>query len=101
MKKYHVQIRLHCEVLEILTENGIASGVKLKDHTVYTSDSVIVATGGLSYPTTGSTGDGYRFAPKQAIKSPNVFRFFVPLTTREDYIPLMKGLSLRNVELND
>ena len=36
MKKYHVQIRLHCEVLEILTENGIASGVKLKDHTVYT-----------------------------------------------------------------
>ena len=38
MKKYHVQIRLHCEVLEILTENGIASGVKLKDHTVYTID---------------------------------------------------------------
>ena len=38
MKKYHVQIRLHCEVLEILTENGIASGVNLKDHTVYTID---------------------------------------------------------------
>lgn len=99
MKKYHVQIRLHCEVLEILTENGIASGVKLKDHTVYTSDSVIVATGGLSYPTTGSTGDGYRFATETGHKVTECIPSLVPLTTREDYIPLMKGLSLRNVEL--
>ena len=99
MKKYHVQIRLHCEVLEILTENGIASGVKLKDHTVYTSDSVIVATGGLSYPTTGSTGDGYRFAAETGHKVTECIPSLVPLTTREDYIPLMKGLSLRNVEL--
>ena len=99
MKKYHVQTRLHCEVLEILTENGIASGVKLKDHTVYTSDSVIVATGGLSYPTTGSTGDGYRFATETGHKVTECIPSLVPLTTREDYIPLMKGLSLRNVEL--
>ena len=81
------------------TERGIARGVKLKDHTVYTSDSVIVATGGLSYPTTGSTGDGYRFATETGHKVTECIPSLVPLTTREDYIPLMKGLSLRNVEL--
>ena len=70
-----------------------------KDHTVYTSDSVIVATGGLSYPTTGSTGDGYRFATETGHKVTECIPSLVPLTTREDYIPLMKGLSLRNVEL--
>ena len=70
-----------------------------KDHTVYTSDSIIVATGGLSYPTTGSTGDGYRFATETGHKVTECIPSLVPLTTREDYIPLMKGLSLRNVEL--
>ena len=80
MKKYHVQIRLHCEVLEILTENGIACGV-------------------VSYQTTGSTGDGYRFATATGHKVTECIPSLVPLTTREDYIPLMKGLSLRNVEL--
>ena len=99
MKKYHVEIRLHSEVSRVLAEAGTATGVQLKDNKIYTADSVIVATGGLSYPTTGSTGDGYRFAAETGHKVTECIPSLVPLTTREDYIPLMKGLSLRNVEL--
>ena len=99
MKKYHVQIHLHCEVKNLLTENGIVTGIQLTDNKVSTADAVIVATGGLSYPTTGSTGDGYRFAAETGHTVTECMPSLVPLTTKEAYIPLMKGLSLRNVEL--
>ena len=99
MKKYHVGIQLHSEVTKVLTENGIVTGIQLKDNKIYTADSVIIATGGLSYPTTGSTGDGYRFAAETGHKVTECIPSLVPLTTKEEYIPLMKGLSLRNVEL--
>ena len=99
MKKYGVQIHLRSEVKNLLTENGIVTGIQLTDNKVYTADAVIVATGGLSYPTTGSTGDGYRFAVKTGHTVTECMPSLVPLTTKEAYIPLMKGLSLRNVEL--
>ena len=99
MKKYHVKIRLHSEVARVLTENGIVTGIQLKDNKIYSADSVIVATGGLSYPTTGSTGDGYRFAAETGHRITECIPSLVPLTTKEEYIPLMKGLSLRNVQL--
>ena len=99
MKKYSVQIHLRSEVKNLLTENGIVTGIQLTDNKVYTADAVIVATGGLSYPTTGSTGDGYRFAVETGHTVTECMPSLVPLTTKEAYIPLMKGLSLRNVEL--
>ena len=99
MKKYKVQIHLRSEVKNLLTENGIVTGIQLTDNKVYTADAVIVATGGLSYPTTGSTGDGYRFAAETGHTVTECMPSLVPLTTKEAYIPLMKGLSLRNVEL--
>ena len=99
MKKYGVQIHLRSEVKNLLTENGIVTGIQLTDNKVYTADAVIVATGGLSYPTTGSTGDGYRFAAETGHTVTECMPSLVPLTTKEAYIPLMKGLSLRNVEL--
>lgn len=99
MKKHHVEIQLRSEVAKVLTENGIVTGVQLKDNKIHTADSVIIATGGLSYPTTGSTGDGYRFAAETGHKVTECIPSLVPLTTREGYIPLMKGLSLRNIEL--
>ena len=98
-KKYGVQIHLRSEVKNLLTENGIVTGIQLTDNKVYTADAVIVATGGLSYPTTGSTGDGYRFAVETGHTVTECMPSLVPLTTKEAYIPLMKGLSLRNVEL--
>ena len=99
MKKYGVQIHLRSEVKNLLTENGIVTGIQLTDNKVYTADAVIVATGGLSYPTTGSTGDGYRFAVETGHTVTECMPSLVPLTTKEAYIPLMKGLSLRNIEL--
>lgn len=74
-------------------------GVKLKDGTFLSADAVIVATGGLSYPSTGSTGDGYRFAEQTGHQVTEVTPSLVPLRTKEAYIPKLQGLSLRNTGL--
>ena len=62
-------------------------------------DHVLVATGGLSYQSTGSTGDGYRFAEETGHKVTELSPSLVPLKTKEDYIPRLQGLSLKNTEL--
>lgn len=62
-------------------------------------DAVIVATGGFSYQSTGSTGDGYRFARELGLKVTDIAPSLVPLKTKEDYIPKLQGLSLKNTGL--
>lgn len=99
MKKAGVHIHLHTEVKSVLSENESITGVKLADGTFIEADAVIVATGGLSYPTTGSTGDGYRFAKELGHKVTELKPSLVPLKTKEEYIPQLQGLSLKNVEL--
>ncbi len=69
LKKYKVNIMLNTAVKDILIESGRVTGVST-DSGIYNSDAVIIATGGLAYPQTGSTGDGYAFAKKQDIPSP-------------------------------
>ena len=64
------------------------------------ADAVIVATGGISYPSTGSTGDGYRFARESGHRLEGRSPSLVPFVAGEDYICQMQGLSLRNVELS-
>lgn len=63
----------------------------------YTADAVIVATGGLSYPTTGSSGDGYRFAEAFGLKHTATYPSLVPFTTAESDCREMQGLSLKNI----
>ena len=99
MKEYGVCIHLKSQVKSLLLEDGKAEGVCLSNGSVFKGDAVIVATGGLSYPTTGSTGDGYRFAEKAGHKVTELSPSLVPLHTKENYIPEMAGLSLKNVEL--
>ncbi len=99
LHRYDVHIRLRKEVQEILIEDGRAAGIRLKDGYKDKAQTVVVATGGLSYPTTGSTGDGYRFARKTGHTVTDCMPSLVPLTVSEDYIGEMAGLSLRNVEL--
>ena len=99
LHRYDVHIRLRKEVQEILIEDGRATGIRLKDGYEDRAQAVIVATGGLSYPTTGSTGDGYRFARETGHTVTDCMPSLVPLTVSEDYIGEMAGLSLRNVEL--
>ena len=74
-------------------------GVLLSDGTFFEADTVVVATGGLSYPSTGSTGDGYRFATETGHKVVSQSPSLVPLVAKEDYVSKLQGLSLRNVEL--
>lgn len=65
----------------------------------YTYDSVIIATGGVSYPTTGSDGDGYRFASELGIKTIDAKPALIPLVTIEEWPKELMGLTLKNVTL--
>lgn len=83
-------------VKEILTEDGAAVGVKTDSEEIR-ANWVILATGGLSYPTTGSTGDGYTMAQKLGHTVTACEGSLVPLQTAGEDCPQMQGLSLRNV----
>ena len=85
------------KVTEILRNGDTVTGVKT-DRGIYSFDAVIIATGGASYPGTGSDGDGYRFAKSLGIDISPVFPSLVPLETKEDVSGIM-GLSLKNVTL--
>ena len=99
MKEQDVRIRLHTQVRELLIEDDKATGVLLTDGGKIMADSLILATGGLSYPTTGSTGDGHTMAKNSGHKIVTPRPALVPLTTKEEYILRMQGLFLKNVSL--
>ncbi len=84
-------------VTEILTEEDRVIGVKTSKETIL-GDKVILATGGMSYPVTGSTGDGYKFAERLGHTITELKPSLVPLETKENCAEMM-GLSLKNVTL--
>ena len=98
MKKVGVKVCLNTEVKSVEAENGRFSKVVLKGTAAKTADACIVATGGLSYRSTGSTGDGFRFAENVGHKVTQCFPSLVPMETKEPWICELQGLSLRNVE---
>ena len=98
MKKVGVKVCLNTEVKSVEAEKGRFNKVVLKDTTTQTADACIVATGGLSYRSTGSTGDGFRFAENVGHKVTQCFPSLVPMETKEPWICELQGLSLRNVE---
>ncbi len=100
LDEYNVKILLNTEVSNIIIENDTAVGVLLKDKTKLNADHIIVCTGGLSYQTTGSTGDGLRWAQKNGIGVTDTRPALVPLNVKEDYVMSMQGLSLKNVNLS-
>lgn len=98
LQRCGVQTRLHARVQHILADDGRVTGVSLPDETLH-ADAVVLCTGGVSYPATGSTGDGYRFASElgHSILSPRPS--LIPLTTVEDWPKELSGLTLKNVTL--
>lgn len=98
MKKAGVKVCLNTEVKSIEAENGKFRRVVLKDTTIQNADACIVATGGLSYRSTGSTGDGFRFAQSVGHKVTQCYPSLVPMETKEPWVCELQGLSLRNVE---
>lgn len=97
MRRSGVEIRTD-RVREILTVDGAVSGVRGQNAT-YGCGWVILATGGLSYPTTGSTGDGYAIAEHLGHTIVPAQGSLVPLETQGPDAPDMQGLSLRNVDV--
>ena len=99
LKKSNVEIRTNCEVTEILCKENIVSGVKLKSGDVIDADKVILATGGKSYPLTGSNGSGYKLVQKLGHTITEIKPSIVPLTADIYLCQSMQGLSLRNVKV--
>lgn len=100
MNRLGVEVHLHAEVEKILTEREDPErirGIRLKNGKEVAGDACIVATGGVSYPSTGSTGDGLRFAEELGLKVTELFPALVPMEVKEWYAKELQGLSLRNV----
>lgn len=100
MRELGVTVKLHEEVSDLMVTDGKATGIILKHGAqLVEADAVIVATGGLSYPTTGSTGDGYRFAKAQGHTVTELSPALVPFITKETLTKDLQGLSLRNISI--
>ena len=97
-KKAGVKI-LNKEVEDIITLDGAVSAVKCTDGTRFECESLLIATGGKSYPTTGSTGDGYAFAKKLGHTITDLRPSLVPMEVYEGFPEQLSGLSLKNVSL--
>ena len=100
LKKENVDIRLKQRVVQILTKSGRFAGVKLADGEKLMGDACIICTGGLSYPSTGSTGDGFRFAEETGHKVIKCRPSLVPLCAEEEWCKELMGLSLKNVAVS-
>lgn len=99
MRRLGVHIHLHTGVKRVISTDGSFDHIELMDGSIVKGDSCIVATGGLSYQTTGSTGDGYRFARDNGHTVTDCMPSLVPMMTKEEWVPRLQGLSLRNVRV--
>lgn len=106
LKGLSVEIRLHTRVESLVTESLLTKsgcdkrrikGVRDERGKYYDADAVILATGGISYPSTGSTGDGHRMAEETGHKVTELYPALVPLKAREGFCRELMGLSLKNV----
>ena len=97
LEQLGVEIHFCTEVKDVLVEHEKFTGVVLKNGKKVSGDACVVATGGISYASTGSTGDGYRFAEKTGHKVTELYPSLVPMEVKEWYAKELQGLSLRNV----
>lgn len=100
LREYKVQVHLNTEVSKVEAKDAKVTGVWLAgEKKLFPADAVLVATGGISYKTTGSTGDGYRFAEELGHKVTDLHPSLVPFNTREAWAKELQGLSLKNVDV--
>ena len=102
LKKLEVKVLLYTKVEEILEENGHTNGVIVRkdgENKIFKAYAVIVATGGISYPSTGSTGDGYRLAKDMGHQVTKLYPALVPFEIEDTFVKGLQGLSLKNVGL--
>ena len=99
VRKKNIEVRLNSKVKEILVKDNVSYGVILESGEEIKADKIILATGGKSYPGTGSTGDGYKMAEKLGHTITKIQGSLVPLTSNEETCKNLQGLSLKNVEI--
>lgn len=99
LRKAGVEVRLRTTVSEVLVRDGQVTGVRTTDGRILTASAAILATGGLSYPTTGATGDGYWMAARLGHTVKECRPALVPMEISEPWCGLLQGLSLKNVTL--
>lgn len=97
LQRVHAAVHLNSGVKEIRTREGRFHSLLLLNGEEIRGDACIVATGGVSYPSTGSTGDGYRFARESGHRVTELSPSLVPIETQEEDVKELQGLSLRNV----
>ena len=100
LERMRVEIAYNTRVASLVVQDGRCRGVTLEDGAVRPADAVILATGGMSYPATGSTGDGYRLAEMSGHTVQKPIPSLVPIETRESWPATLMGLTLKNVCLN-
>lgn len=98
MRDIGVNIHLKSEIVSVSKENENII-LKEKNGKKHIGDACIIATGGISYPVTGSTGDGYKFAEKMGHTITDRYPSLVPFNIKEEFCKELQGLSLKNVEL--
>ncbi len=99
LQKNNADVYLYTKSRLVVIADGKFCGVKKADGKIVRADACIVATGGYSYQSTGSTGDGYRFAKEAGHKVQELVPALVPMTAKEEWVKELQGLSLRNVEV--
>lgn len=99
LKRLNVVVKLHSPVKDVMSKEGQVQAVKLADGSVCSYDAVMVATGGLSYKLTGSTGDGYQFAKAAGHQVTELTPSLVPFNIKETLCKDLQGLSLRNIRM--
>ena len=99
LRSNNVQIRTDSPVKRLLVNEETCVGIELENGEKIDADKVILATGGKSFPLTGSTGDGYKMAREVGHTISDIRASLVPLTADENVCRSMQGLSLRNVKI--
>lgn len=99
LRRKDVDIRLNSIVKRFIYEDNIIKAVELENNSIIRGDYFILCTGGASYPQTGSSGEGYRFAEKLGHTITEIKPSLVPITVKEEWIKELQGLSLKNVQL--
>ncbi|MBP1744609.1 MAG: FAD-dependent oxidoreductase [Firmicutes bacterium] len=96
--KRGICIKLNSQVTDVEYSDNRISAIKLNDGTRIEADHYILCTGGISYPQTGSTGEGHILAHKLGHRVTKLFPSLVPIEVKEEWVRELQGLSLRNVE---
>lgn len=99
LKQNNVDIMLNTSVSKFICNKNRIIGVELKNGEILKADFFILCTGGMSYPQTGSSGDGYKFAKDLGHTITDITPALVPIEINEEWVKNLQGLSLKNIEL--